>query len=230
MKRFTKVLSIGLSALMLVSGSSVLAGAASSEDKLQLKIVSCKGADCKNVRDILSRLKSCKGCDLNSVIKINGGYCPDGNCSTKTPVKKTAKQTSKSTAVKPKASEFNEAYEAEVIRLVNEQRAKNGLSALSKNDGAVNAARVRAKEIVTSFSHTRPDGRSCFTAASDLGVNYRSAGENIAYGYSTPAQVVNGWMNSEGHRKNILSKSFSKIGVGCYSSGGVLYWSQFFIG
>ena len=57
-----------------------------------------------------------------------------------------------------------------------------------------------------------------------------NVGENIAYGYSTPAQVVNGWMNSEGHRKIILSASYSKIGVGCYSSGGVLYWSQFFIG
>lgn len=227
MKRFSKILSIGLSALMLVSGSSVLAGAATSKNIV--KVVSCSKGDCKNIQNILKQLNNCKNCDLTSLMKP-GGYCPDGNCSTKTPVKKTAKQSQKSSTVKPNASQFNEAYEAEVIRLVNAERAKQGLSALSKNDGAVNVARVRAKEIVSSFSHTRPDGRSCFTAASDLGVTYRTAGENIAYGYSTPAQVVNGWMNSEGHRKNILSKSFSKIGVGCYSSGGVLYWSQFFIG
>ena len=128
------------------------------------------------------------------------------------------------------ASEFNTAYEAEVLRLVNVERAKTGLAPLVRDDGAEKVAYLRAKEIVQSFSHTRPDGRSCFTAASDLGVSYRTAGENIAYGYATPEQVVNGWMNSEGHRKNILSASFTKIGIGCYKSSSVLYWSQFFIG
>lgn len=127
-------------------------------------------------------------------------------------------------------SEFNTAYEAEVLRLVNAERAKIGLAPLVMDDGAVKVAHLRAKEIVQSFSHTRPDGRSCFTAANDLGVSYRAAGENIAYGYATPEQVVNGWMNSEGHRKNILSASYTKIGIGCYESSGVLYWSQFFIG
>ncbi|MBR2109342.1 MAG: hypothetical protein IJ932_05290 [Ruminococcus sp.] len=229
MKRFSKFLSIGLSAVMLVYGSSVMAGAA-SKNSGQVKVISCTTANCRNAQKILNQLKSGKCCNLSALIKKNGGFCPDGNCSTKTSVKKTAARTNKSSTVKTDASQFNETYEAEVIKLVNAERAKQGLSALSKNDGAVNAARVRAKEIVSSFSHTRPDGRSCFTAASDLGVTYRTAGENIAYGYSTPAQVVNGWMNSEGHRKNILSKSFNKIGVGCYSSSGVLYWSQFFIG
>ena len=104
------------------------------------------------------------------------------------------------------------------------------MPALSVDSGAVTAAHIRAKEIVRSFSHTRPDGRSCFSAAADSGVSYRTAGENIAYGYATPQQVVNGWMNSEGHRKNILSASFTGIGVGCYEHNGVLYWSQFFIG
>lgn len=127
-------------------------------------------------------------------------------------------------------SEFNVSYEDEVIRLVNIERANYGLSPLSKDNGAVSVAHIRAKEIVQYFSHTRPDGTSCFTAAKEQGVAYRSAGENIAYGYPSPKQVVSGWMNSEGHRKNILSSSYTKIGVGCYSSGGTLYWSQFFIG
>lgn len=127
-------------------------------------------------------------------------------------------------------SDFNTAYEAEVLKLVNEQRAEYGLSPLVQDNGATEVAHLRAKEIVQSFSHTRPNGSSCFTAADELGVSYRSAGENIAYGYATPEQVVSGWMNSEGHRKNILSSSFSKIGIGCYESRGVLYWSQFFIG
>lgn len=147
-----------------------------------------------------------------------------------TPDKPTDAPTEPTVAEQPVTPEFNTAYEAEVVRLVNIERSKYGLAPLSIDEGAVEVAHLRAKEIVQSFSHTRPNGSSCFTAAQEAGVSYRYAGENIAYGYPTPEQVVNGWMNSEGHRKNILSASFSKIGVGCYESKGVLYWSQFFIG
>ena len=227
MKLLFNILSIGLSAVMLISGSSVLAGAATYKN-----VVYCSGTDCKNVQCIIEQIKNGNCCDWSSLQKIIGGYCPDGNCCVDKSVQEPAEQPTKPVAevVKPQDSEFNAAYEAEVVRLVNAERAKYGLAALTQDDGAQNVAHVRAKEIVQSFSHTRPDGRSCFTAASDLGVTYRSAGENIAYGYATPAQVVNGWMNSEGHRKNILSSSYTKIGVGSYSANGVMYWSQFFIG
>ena len=147
-----------------------------------------------------------------------------------TPVTPTEKPTEPTVDQTHANSQFNSAYEAEVFRLVNIERLRYGLSPLSLDDGAVNVAHIRAEEIVHNFSHTRPDGSSCFTAAQEAGVSYRYAGENIAYGYPTPAQVVDGWMNSEGHRKNILSASFNRIGVGCYESRGVLYWSQFFIG
>ena len=227
MKRFSKILSIGLSAVMLISGSSVLAGAATYKN-----VVYCSGTDCNNVQYIIEQIKNGNCCDWSSLQKIIGGYCPDGNCSVDKPAQGPAEQPTKPVAevVKPQDSEFNAAYEAEVVRLVNAERAKYGLAALTQDDGAQNVAHVRAKEIVQSFARTRPDGSSCFTAASDLGVTYRSAGENIAYGYATPAQVVNGWMNSEGQRKNILSSSYTKIGVGSYSANGVMYWSQFFIG
>lgn len=200
------------------------------------KTVSCTSANCKNVQSILKKMGCDKNCNVISVLKSKKGYCPSGNCVTKTPPSTSEKETvpeiSKTdTAVSDTESAgFKSSYEDEVIKLVNEQRANYGLSPLSKDNGASKVARVRAKEIVKSFSHTRPNGSSCFTAASELGVTYRSAGENIAFGYSSPKQVVNGWMNSEGHRKNILSASFTKIGVGCYESSGVLYWSQFFIG
>ena len=147
-----------------------------------------------------------------------------------TPVTPTEKPTEPTVDQTHANSQFNSAYEAEVFRLVNIERLRYGLSPLSLDDGAVNVAHIRAEEIVHNFSHTRPDGSSCFTAAQEAGVSYRYAGENIAYGYPTPAQVVDGWMNSEGHRKNILSASFNRIGVGCYESRGVLYWTQFFIG
>ncbi len=138
-----------------------------------------------------------------------------------TPTEPTAPAQSES-------SEFNTEFEAEVLRLVNIERSKYGLSPLAMDGKLTEVAHLRAKEIVTSFSHTRPNGSTCFTAAKEIGVSYRSAGENIAYGYPSPQSVVNGWMNSEGHRKNILSQSFGKIGIGCYRNNGTLYWTQFF--
>ena len=119
-------------------------------------------------------------------------------------------------------------YISEVVRLVNAERAKEGLAALQMDSSLNSAAQVRAKEIVTSFSHTRPNGSNCFTALSEAGIKYNGSGENIAYGQKTPAEVVNAWMNSAGHRANIMSSKFTKIGVGCHNSNGTYYWSQFF--
>lgn len=120
------------------------------------------------------------------------------------------------------------AYAAEVVRLVNIERAKEGLDALTVDTAVQSAAQVRAQETVMSFSHTRPDGRSCYTALDEAGATYSGAGENIAYGQETPEEVVDTWMNSPGHRANILNSSYTHIGVGCYDNGGTYYWSQFF--
>ena len=120
------------------------------------------------------------------------------------------------------------AYVNEVLKLVNKYRASNGLSPVSLDNAISSAADIRAKEIVRSFSHTRPDGRSCFSVLSDSGISYNGAGENIAYGQDTPEEVMTAWMNSDGHRANILNGSFTKLGVGIYSSGGTIYWVQLF--
>ena len=122
-----------------------------------------------------------------------------------------------------------DAYAAEVVRLVNAERAKVGLSALTVNSAANAAAQVRAREIVSNFSHTRPSGASCFTALREAGVNYRGAGENIAYGQPSAQAVVNAWMNSPGHRANILNAQFTSIGVGHHVQNGTHYWTQFFV-
>lgn len=121
-----------------------------------------------------------------------------------------------------------EAFLTEVIRLVNVERAKQGLSALKTNNAITKAAQIRADELLQLFDHTRPDGRSCFTALGEAGVSYRAAGENIAMGYPTPEAVVNGWMNSPGHRANILNRSFTTIGVGYNSQRNC--WVQMFVG
>ena len=90
-------------------------------------------------------------------------------------------------------------------------------------------ASVRAREIKRQFSHTRPDGSSFSTALTQQGVSYNRSGENIAYGQRTPEAVMEGWMNSSGHRANILNASFRNIGVGLYQDeNGVKHWVQLF--
>ena len=119
----------------------------------------------------------------------------------------------------------NTDFNAEVLRLVNEERAKKGLPPLTYCYEAQKAADKRAEEIIISFSHTRPDGRMCNTVFDDLGVDRFMCGENIAYGYATPEAVMNGWMNSDGHRANILSQNATGLAVGMKNN----YWVQIFV-
>ena len=114
---------------------------------------------------------------------------------------------------------------------MNKERAKAGRKAL-KLDALLNrTAMVRAKEITKVFSHDRPNGSSCFSILKEIGISYRAAGENIAAGQQTPEEVVNSWMNSDGHRANILSADFEKLGVGYVETDGVYkhYWVQLFL-
>ena len=115
----------------------------------------------------------------------------------------------------------------QVLSLVNIEREKHGLGSLTYDALLSSAASIRAVEIKSLFSHTRPDSRSCFTALDEVGYSYRKAGENIAYGQDTAEEVMAAWMNSEGHRANILG-DYEKIGIGVYEKGGVIYWAQFF--
>ena len=122
------------------------------------------------------------------------------------------------------------AYEVEVIRLVNAERAKQGLKALTANWELSRVARYKSQDMVDNkyFSHTSPTYGSPFQMIKNFGISFRTAGENIAYGQRTPQAVVNAWMNSSGHRANILNSSYTQIGVGYVASGN--YWTQMFIG
>ena len=121
-------------------------------------------------------------------------------------------------------------YESEVIRLVNEIRQQNGLRPLAANWELSRVARYKSQDMRDNgyFSHNSPTYGTPFQMLSAFGLSYRTAGENIAKGYASPQAVVNGWMNSSGHRANILNASYTQIGVG-YVSGGN-YWAQLFIG
>lgn len=130
----------------------------------------------------------------------------------------------------PQISQSVLSYESEVIRLVNEVRRENGLKALTANWELSRMARYKSQDMLNKgyFSHTSPTYGTPFQMIKAFGLSFRTAGENIARGYPTPQAVVNGWMNSSGHRANILNASYTQIGVGYVAQGN--YWTQMFIG
>ncbi len=121
-------------------------------------------------------------------------------------------------------------FEGEVIRLVNEIRKENGLGTLAANWQLSRVARYKSQDMHDKhyFSHQSPTYGSPFDMMKSFNISYRTAGENIAKGYTTPQAVVDAWMNSPGHRANILNASFTEIGVGYVADGH--YWTQMFIG
>lgn len=120
-------------------------------------------------------------------------------------------------------------YEQQVITLVNQIRAENGLAPLQSNWQLCRVARYKSQDMKDNryFSHTSPTYGSPFDMIRNFGISYRTAGENIAKGYATPQAVVDGWMNSSGHRANILNATYTEIGVGYVPEGH--YWTQMFL-
>ena len=126
---------------------------------------------------------------------------------------------------------FTSDQEWQVLKLTNAERKKKGCIALSTFSEIDSAAKIRSDELLVQYSHTRPDGTSCFSVL-DGKVKYFSAAENIAAGYNTPKNVVTAWMNSDGHRANILNTNYKHLGVGYTSKNSeyVHYWTQLFVG
>lgn len=123
-----------------------------------------------------------------------------------------------------------QSFETEVIRLCNNARAQNGMGQLTTNWELSRVARYKSQDMHDKryFSHTSPTYGSPFAMMNAFGITYRTAGENIAMGQRTAQEVFNAWMNSPGHRANILKASFTQIGVGYVADGN--YWTQMFIG
>ena len=130
----------------------------------------------------------------------------------------------------PQVSSTVTNFESEVVRLVNEIRVQNGLKPLTANWELSRVARYKSQDMRDQgyFSHTSPTYGAPFQMIKSFGLSFRTVGENIAKGYATPQAVVNGWMNSSGHRANILNASYTQIGVGYVAQGH--YWTQMFIG
>lgn len=124
-------------------------------------------------------------------------------------------------------------YATEILKLTNEQRAAHGLEPLTSGGSVLTEAAItRATEIIEHWSHNRPDGRSCFTAYTDLGGTYKHLAENLAMGQKSPEAAVEAWMSSTaGHREAILNPNFTQLGVGVVKDvNGKYYWAQMFLG
>ena len=167
--------------------------------------------------------------------------CPDTDCADGSCTEQPAQPDLPGTPEQPSEPDTPEtpsqpdsssvlAEERAVVSLVNEIRAQYGLSALTLDESLCRYARVKSQDMQQNgyFSHESPTYGSPFDMMRSFGISYSYAGENIAMGYSSAQSVVEAWMNSTGHRANILSANFTSIGVGYVTNGG--YWTQWFLG
>ena len=123
--------------------------------------------------------------------------------------------------------------QVEVLNLVNKERKANGLKPLTLNKELSNVANIKSRDMIEKgyFDHTSPTYGSPFDMMKKFNISYNPAGENIAMGQKTPSEVMNSWMNSSGHRANILNSTYTELGVGIQKdSNGTIYWTQMFIG
>ncbi len=132
-------------------------------------------------------------------------------------------------AFTPAAADGQSPFLQQVVDLVNEERGKSGLAPLTMSVELNEAAGIRTKEIYTKFSHERPDGSRYRTVLDELTISYSGCGENVAYGFNSPQSVMDAWMNSEGHRANIMNEKYTHIGIGYdRGSNSYHYWAQMF--
>ncbi len=193
-------------------------------DKLQ-RIAYTK--DCNN-----STAKNTNYSDIQSALN---SFFKSGSSAAKPATSKPSatKPAAQKPAATPAVSGDYAAFQKRVVELVNAERAKNGLKPLKMNAQVNKTATLKSQDMAKLgyFDHNSPTYGSPFDMMKKYGISYRTAGENIAMGQTTPEQVMKGWMNSPGHRANILKSSFTEIGVGvAKNSSGRLYWTQQFIG
>ncbi len=217
-------------AVIPVNGTNLNCG---TVEELKDKLQQMNG--CDNIRELLSML----GCNnLPEVERPEQPEAPEGNVPEQpgTPdvnvpnlpvVPEAPEETPE---VSPEVQNQAYIYGMRITELVNEHRAAAGVAPVKYSAKISEAAQVRAVEIEKSFSHTRPDGRYFSTVFAEHGISYRYSGENIAWGQKSPEEVVTAWMNSAGHRANILNEKFTELGVGYRQNArGVNYFTQLFI-
>ena len=202
---------------------------------VQSIIDQCGSGNC-NIQDIISRcglLPDSKQCtDSGSSAETPQASVPTAPATSTAPSVTPQPTTSETTGTQTPVITDNSVseYEKQVVELVNSYRAQYGLNPVTLNTELSKVARLKSQDMKDKgyFSHTSPTYGSPFDMMKQFGISYRTAGENIAMGQRTPEAVMEAWMNSEGHRANILNASYTQIGVGYVADGN--YWTQMFIG
>lgn len=203
----------------------------------QAAVISVNGnkVSCNTVEELKDKLQQINGCDniLEMLSKWNCGTLPEINIPNLPVVPEQPEAPEENVPEQPGTPDVQDqayAYGLRITELVNEHRAAAGLAPVTYSAKLSEAAQVRAVEIEKSFSHTRPDGRYFSSVFAEHGISYRYSGENIAWGQKSPEEVVTAWMNSAGHRANILNAKFTQLGVGYRQNArGVNYFTQLFI-
>lgn len=238
MNKLRKVLATALTVILLVSLMAGSVSAASSSGGCNnstynvqrlLELLKCNKALSSRINSLFANC----GVDIQKYFACNPGQTPavPGNSGgTQTTTNGGGTSTTPSQTKAPDTTIDNLSFEEQVAALVNKERAANGLSALTLNAKLSDIARAKSQDMHDKkyFSHTSPTYGSPFDMLRSFGISYRAAGENIAMGYATAQTVMTAWMNSPGHRANILNASYTQIGVGYVADGN--YWTQLFLG
>lgn len=174
---------------------------------------------------------SCEMPETKSKKKSSSGSSSHSGSNSTASSNTGSNSTSSSSGSKYSSDDLS-SFAEECFELINKERTKRGLDELEWDDSIAEACDIRAEELPEKFSHIRPDGTICFTVFDEVGIEMNGEGENIAEGYRTPAAAVKAWMNSSGHRANILDKSWEKSAIGFYydsdGDGYKYYWVQLF--
>lgn len=224
-KKFRNILSLG--AITMLTASSMLPVNALSKTCYN-KVMTIKSVYIY-VNSVKFKLPLTPNCP-NLPSKPNN---TPSNPNTTPEQKPDSAPSNPSTTPEQKPSTDFSSYQQQVLDLVNAERAKRGISALTLDSSLSSVATKKSQDMIDKnyFDHTSPTYGSPFDMMKQFGISYRTAGENIAKGQKTPQEVVAAWMNSEGHRKNILNPNFTNLGVGiAKDSNKTTYWTQMFIG
>jgi uncharacterized YkwD family protein len=236
------LLTVAASAALLMANPGINKADAASTNPVQERVYVYQGSNVNEINRILESYLNKLGLDKSffqfnvpqatekqpEQTETNQTVKPQQPAQTQGPV-----QPQPVPAEQPKPTQTTStlnAYEQKVVDLTNQERAKNGLAALKVDAALSKMAREKSRDMSANgyFSHTSPTYGSPFDMMKQFGITYKYAGENIAMGQRSPEEVVKAWMNSEGHRKNILNPNFNHIGVGYVEQGN--YWTQEFIG
>jgi uncharacterized YkwD family protein len=196
--------------------------------------VNCSNGSCSSYNDYVNALLKSMTNASCSQPASSSSKAP--STSSKAPLPSSSSSNSGTAPSKAPSASSGSGYSSfqnQVLTLVNQQRAANGLKALSMDSALTKTATLKSQDMAKLgyFDHTSPTYGSPFDMMKQFGITYRAAGENIAMGQTSPQQVMQDWMNSPGHRANILNSSFTKLGVGiAQNSNGQYYWTQQFIG